>query len=128
MASPVDLIFALGVGIGLVTVVIYNPIAYNVFNIERNGAIINQKYLTRSGVVKAGYNLLEIGLSLVTVILVYLTYQNVNLLINSICNLPEDVIVIPGEPFGFATLYLVFYGAIIRLGHMVKMFTKKKGQ
>ena len=32
-SSPIDFIFFLGVGIGLVTIVVYNPIAYNVFRL-----------------------------------------------------------------------------------------------
>ena len=32
--SPIDLIFFLGVGIGLATIVVYNPIAYNVFDLS----------------------------------------------------------------------------------------------
>lgn len=34
----------LGVGIGLVTIVVYNPIAYNVFDIVRGGEIVNHRY------------------------------------------------------------------------------------
>ena len=34
-SSPIDFIFFLGVGIGLVTIVVYNPIAYNVFRLTR---------------------------------------------------------------------------------------------
>lgn len=35
--SPLDLILLLGIGTGLATVVVYDPIAYSVFNIKRGG-------------------------------------------------------------------------------------------
>lgn len=124
--TPVDLILFLSLGTGLVTVVIFNPIAYNVFEIVRNNEIVNKKYLSKSGVVRAGYNLLEIGLSAITVILVYLTYQNVNVLIGTVAKLPADTVVIPGEPFGFATLYLLFYSAITSLGRRITGLIRKK--
>ena len=47
--SPIDLIFFLGVGIGLVTIVVYNPIAYNVFDIVRGGEIVNHRYRNKKG-------------------------------------------------------------------------------
>ena len=48
-SSPIDFIFFLGVGIGLVTIVVYNPIAYNVFRLTRNGEILNHTYRNISG-------------------------------------------------------------------------------
>lgn len=45
--SPIDLIFFLGVGIGLVTIVVYNPIAYNVFDIVRGGEIVTTGTATK---------------------------------------------------------------------------------
>lgn len=51
-SSPIDFIFFLGVGIGLVTIVVYNPIAYNVFRLTRNGEILNHTYRNISGAKK----------------------------------------------------------------------------
>lgn len=107
--DPVDLIFFLGAGIGIVTVVIYNPVAYGMFDIVRNKRITNKAYYERKGWENARYRLWEIFKSIGLTALVYFTYQNVNLLIVSIRQLPEQTIVIPGEPFGFATLYVVYY-------------------
>lgn len=120
-SSPLDLIFFLGVGIGLVTVVIYNPIAYSAFDIVRGGEIVNKTRKGRSGAAKALDNLLEIGKSLLVVILIYLTYQGVNELLVKALERPEGTVLIPGEPFGFATLYLLFYSAL------VGVFTQLRG-
>lgn len=115
-ADPMDLIFFLGVGIGLVTVVIYDPIVYSAFDIVRGGEIVNRKRKGWSGARRALGNLAEIGISLAVVVLVYLTYQGVNELLVKVLERPENTVIIPGEPFGFATLYLLFYSALVGLG------------
>lgn len=118
--SPIDLIFFLGVGIGLVTIVVYNPIAYNVFDIVRSGESINRRRQLRKGYQKALDNLGEIGLSMLVVILVYLSYQNINLLIIVLFGLDQNAVPFAGEPFGFATLYTLFYSIITDLIHKIK--------
>lgn len=114
-SDPLDLIFFLGVGIGLATIVVYNPIAYSAFDIVWAGEIVNQARKKRRGAAKALDNLAEIGVSFCVVILVYLTYQNVNLLLVELLERPEGTVLVPGEPFGFATLYLLFYCALTGL-------------
>ena len=106
--DPLDLIFFLGVGIGLMTVVIYNPIAYNAFDIVRGGEIVSKTRKNRSGAAKARDNLLEIVLSLCVVVLIYMTYQGVNELLVQMLEREAGTVIIPGEPFGFAALYVLF--------------------
>lgn len=127
-SSPIDFIFFLGVGIGLVTIVVYNPIAYNVFRLTRNGEILNHTYRNISGAKKAARNLVEIAASMITVILVYLTYQNLNLLLNQMLELPVETVLIPGEPFGFATLYLLFYTVLSELAAKLRDRKEKRGK
>lgn len=112
-SDPLDLIFFLGVGIGLMTVVVYNPIAYSAFDIVRGGQVVNRARKNRSGAVKARDDLVEIVLSLCVVVLVYLTYQGVNELLVKVLEREEGTVLIPGEPFGFATLYLLFHSALV---------------
>lgn len=119
-SDPLDLIFFLGVGIGLMTVVIYNPIAYSAFDIVRGGEIVNKTRKNRSGAAKARDNLLEILQSLLVVILVYLTYQGVNELLVKVLEREEGTVLIPGEPLGFATLYLLFYSALVGIAGQVR--------
>lgn len=118
--SPIDLIFFLGVGIGLVTIVVYNPIAYSVFDIVRGGEIINRRRQGRKGYQRALDGLGEIGLSMLVVILVYLCYQNINQLIVALFGLEQGTVSIPGEPFGFATLYTLFYSVATGLIYKIK--------
>ena len=125
-SSPMDLIFFLGVGTGLVTVVVYNPIAYSAFDIVRGGEIVNKARKKRSGAAKALDNLLEIGRSLVVVVLIYLTYQGVNELLVKALERPEGTVIIPGEPFGFATLYLLFYSALVGVFSQLRARAKEQ--
>ena len=113
--DPVDLVFFLGVGIGLVTICIYNPIAYAVFDIKRRGEIVNQEYYQRKGWQNAALKLAEIFKNIFLVALVYLTYQGINLLFNQMRGLSMDTVSVPGEPFGFATLYLLYYQVVMGL-------------
>ncbi len=126
--DPIDLIFFLGVGIGLVTIVVYNPIAYGMFDIVKRGQISNKAYYERKGWQNAIYRLAEIFKSMILVGLVYLTYQGFNLLLNQICGLPADTVLIPGEPFGFATLYLIYYQMVSGLADTVREARGKGGQ
>ena len=128
LSDPLDLIFLLGVGMGLVTVLIYNPIAYGMFDIKRRGQIANQSYYARKGWQNAAYKLKEIFKSLVVVGLVYLTYQNVNLFLNRRMELPADNVLIPGEPILFATLYLLYYQALGGLADTIRSAVQKGGQ
>ena len=98
--SPIDLIFFLGVGIGLVTIVVYNPIAYNVFDIVRGGEIVNHRYRNKKGWQRALQTLGDLGLSMLVVILVYLSYQNINLFLVGLLGLSPETVVVAGELFG----------------------------
>ena len=125
MESPVDLIFWLGVAIGLSDVFIYQPIAYSAFQLERKGENLNLRHWRRKGWRKAAHNLAVIGECMLVTLLVYLTYQNVNLLLIRLGNLPEETVVVAGEPFGFATLYLIFHAALV--GILEKLRPPRQG-
>lgn len=127
-ADPIDLIFFLGAGMGLVTIVIYNPIAYGMFDIVKKGKISNHSYYERKGWQNALYNLAEIFKNVVLVILVYLTYQEFNMLLNRIFQQPADIVMLPGEPFGFASLYLIYYNLLAGVTDTVRKAGKKGGQ
>lgn len=107
--DPLDLMFILGMGIGIATICIYNPIAYRMFRIEKRGKIFNKTYYERTGWQNAMINILEIVKNVLIVVLIYYTYQNLNLLLNQLAGYPLDTITVPGEPFGFASLYMLYY-------------------
>jgi len=124
--DALDLIFFLGLGVGLAMIFIYNPIAYGMFRIQRRGKLLNKPYYERKGWQNAGYKLAEIFKNMVIVWLVYLTYQNVNVMLNRLGQLPEETVLIPGEPFGFATLYLLYYQLLSGLVDTVRRALEQK--
>lgn len=125
--DPVDLVFFLGTGIGLATILVYNPIAYGMFDMVRRGQIVNQAYYERRGWQNAAVKLAEIFKNLFLVFLVYMAYQSLNLFAERLLSLPAGTVTIPGEPFGFATLYLIFYQLFTGLTDKVKEAAKSTG-
>ena len=75
------------------------------------GWIVGMCYFMMGFGTQAG----DLGLSMLVVILVYLSYQNINLLLVGLLGLSPETVVVAGEPFGFATLYTLFYSAITGL-------------
>lgn len=125
--DPMDLIFFLGIGLGFATILIFNPIAYGMFDMVRKGKIANQSYYARKGWQNAVLKLAEIFKNLIIVILVYLTYQCVNMVLVQGLELVEGTVVLPGEPFGFATIYLIYYHVLSGLIDTIDMAVHKKG-
>ena len=128
LADPLDLIFFLGLGLGLVTVFLYNPIAYRMFDIVRKGKISNKSYFERSGWQNAVLKLAEIFKNMVLVFLVYMTYQSVNLLLEQLFLLPEGTVTIPGEPIGFATIYIIYDSLLTGLFDTVSKVRQEDGR
>lgn len=128
--SPLDLILLLGIGTGLATVVIYDPIAYSAFDIKKGDVSLSRRYMGVTGWRRALGNLAEIGRCLLIVFLVYFTYQNINTILVQLAELPEDTVVIPGEPFGFATLFIFFHwllsGLVTNIMRIIS--EKRRGQ
>ena len=71
------------------------------------------------------YKLQEIFKNMFLVLLVYFTYQNVNILFNHILGKPMETVLIPGEPFGFATLYLLYYYVLTGIGDTIREARQK---
>ena len=125
-ADPLDMIFFLGLGLGLATLFLYNPVAYRMFDIVRKGKIYNQSYFERSGWQNAVLKLAEILKNLILVFLIYMTYQSVNLLLERLFHLPEGTVTIPGEPIGFAVIYIIYYSLLTGLMDTVTEMRKKE--
>ncbi len=102
-------LFFLGVGIGLVTIVVYNPIAYNVFDIVRGGEIVNHRYRNKKGWQRALQTLGDLGLSMLVVILVYLSYQNINLFLVGLLGLSPETVVVAGETLRILPPYILCF-------------------
>jgi hypothetical protein len=113
--SALDLVFFLSIGIGLATAFIFNPIIYGMFDLRRNGKSLNQAYYAQPVWKRVLQKLWEIGKCTVVVVLVFITYQLVNIAIISVRSLPPDTVVLKGEPFLFATFFVCYYNIISTL-------------
>jgi len=125
--SAFGLVLFLGLVLGFVTIFVFNPIIYRMFDVVRRGKIVNSVYATRSFGKRVIFSLLVILKCLGLVILVAYTYQGLNSLIVLVRNLPEGTVVLKGEPILFATFYTVYYqGMNILEDTLVAMFEKEK--
>lgn len=107
--SFIDLVFFLGVAGGLGTVFIFDPIVYGMFDVTRAGRIVNKKYYERTVWQGAARKLMELFKNFTVNALVAATYTAGNLMLCAWAGAPEGTILWAGEPFGYATLYLIFY-------------------
>ncbi len=107
--DPLDLIFALGIGIGVCTVFVFHPIVYHMFNIHRRGKMANKAYLNRTVMENVSLSLREIVRCFFIVVLVFLVYQYINIALIAMFGLAEDVVVLAGEPILFAVFFVLLY-------------------
>lgn len=110
--SAFDLIFILALATSVGMIFIFNPIVYGMFEIERNGVIINKKINERSVWVGALMKIGEFFKCFIVTILVFFSYQFINLGINKWLGKTADTVVIKGEPIIYATLFVIFYNLL----------------
>lgn len=79
------------------------------FDIKRNGKIVNKKINERHIWEGALLKTFDFFMCLVVSILVYATYECINRLIIHFGNMSSTTVPFPVEPFGYATLFLIFY-------------------
>lgn len=107
--TTIDLTLVLAMVMGMLTVFVFDPIIWRVFDVTVDGKNQNEAYFKQPQHVAYGRKLLELVRCMVTVFLVTAVYQWVNIAIVKIGNLPEGTVVWKGEPFLFATVYTVLY-------------------
>lgn len=113
--SALDLVFFLSIGIGLATAFIFNPIIYGMFDLRRDGKSLNKAYYTQPVWKRVLQKLREVGKCTIVVVLVYITYQLINIALISARSLPPDTVVLKGEPILFTTFFLCYYNLISAL-------------
>lgn len=110
--DPFDLIFVLALVISLGHMLIFNPIIYGMFDIKRNGKIVNKKINERKIWEGSLIKILDFFKSLSASLVVYVAYILINRLVIELAHMDGTKLPFPVEPFGYATLFLVFYLAI----------------
>ncbi len=126
LEDPFALIFFLGLGMGLVTAFLINPIIYHMFTIQRRGKIANKKYFQRSVLQGALFKLLDFLKAFVINILIFITYQLLNQALILLLELNPDRVVVPGEPILYATFYTFYYSIFVGIANTVAKALSKK--
>lgn len=103
-SSLIDLVFFLGLSIGLINTFLVNPIIKMLFNIGWHKSYGSSTYIER---IKC--RIKDITLGFVVTLLVMFLYNFINSIANNVLNLSEGEIFLPGEPL----LYGLFYASII---------------
>ncbi|GEM02362.1 hypothetical protein SAMN05421839_13022 [Halolactibacillus halophilus] len=101
--SLLDLVFFLGVGIGLVDSFIVGPILA-----EFSGEGTRVKYMERTLGQKIVHRLFSVVKSIFIVILIMFTYQLINAVLQMVFTQSAQTPVIMGEPILFGILYMVY--------------------
>lgn len=104
-----ELVFFLGLGMGIANLFLFNSVICSVFEIKRRGQIANKKMSDRTIIEGAFYFLSEIFKSMLTVYLVSWCYQGINLLVNYMLNKPLESISFGIEPITFGIIFTIIY-------------------
>lgn len=107
--EPLDQMFFIGLGIGVAHIFVLHPLIYSMFNIKRNGKIVNKKYYERTILEGVLVKLGEIVKCVLCSFTVGFLYVGLNLLINLIFNLPDDTIKLGVEPILYGLFFMLFY-------------------
>ncbi len=129
--TTLDLIFFLGLGMGIGNLFIFNPIISSVFDIERRGKIANKKMTERSIPEGIFYMLSEIFKSMLAVYIVSWIYEGINILINKIGNYPSEHVGFPVEPISYAIIFVIIYSILGFIWDLIVILYEKvfkKGQ
>lgn len=108
--SAIDFIFFLGLSIGIMNILIINPVFQKMFNLKSN-----KKYTDTSTLEKVKMRLGEIFKSMINVLFIVYTYSLINILLINIFSLSREAVPLPGEPITFGILYVVIFTLFERL-------------
>jgi len=107
--SGLDLIFMLSVALGFLTILVFDPIMYAMYDISKNGIIMNDLYKHHTVMQGVLMKLAEFIKSSLSVVATSASYYFCNIFLTNITNSPADTILIKGEPILFAIIYTAFY-------------------
>ncbi|MFA7108900.1 MAG: hypothetical protein WC162_07125 [Sphaerochaetaceae bacterium] len=107
--SGIDLIFMLSIALGFLTILVFNPIMYAMYDISKNGIIMNDLYKHHTVMQGVLMKLAEFIKSSLSVVTTSASYYICNILLTNITNSPDGTILLKGEPILFAVIYTAFY-------------------
>ncbi|QUI24666.1 hypothetical protein HZI73_21225 [Vallitalea pronyensis] len=120
-SSVIDFIFFLGLSLGVMNMLIVNPILRRTFNLDSN-----RYYLDSTVGQKVRMRLSEIFKSMLIVFIMVYIYAMINSLLIQLLSLSEQSIPLPGEPITFGIMYTVLYWLIEQVIKRLKDKTIKE--
>lgn len=120
-SSVIDFIFFLGLSLGVMNMLIVNPILRRTFNLDSN-----RYYLDSTVGQKVRMRLSEIFKSMLIVFIMVYIYAMINSLLIQLLSLSEQSIPLPGEPITFGIMYTVLYWLIEQVIKRIKDKTIKE--
>ncbi len=105
--DPVDFIFVLALISSAAIIIIFNPICHYMFDIERNGIIMNKEIQNRKIYQGVLFNLFEFVRCLLVTVLIYLTYELINMAFIHLTN--ADYLILQGEPILYGVFFTLYY-------------------
>lgn len=123
--SSIDQMFFIGLGIGVAHIFVLHPLVYSMFNIKRNGKIVNKKYYERTILEGVFVKLGEIFKCIVCSFIVGFTYVGINMAINSIFGYSDDTIKFGGEPIMYGLFFMLCYVGISFLTSKIALLHEK---
>jgi hypothetical protein len=107
--SGIDLIFMISTAMGFLTILIFNPVMYAMYDITKHGIIMNDFYKHHTVMQGVLMKLAEFMKSALSVIATSASYYLINMVLRNITNAPDDTIILKGEPILFAVIFCIFY-------------------
>ncbi len=114
--SFIDIMFALGVGLSIMNLLIIEPIIHNMFKTEKH-----EYYLDTSISTKVKRRFITIGLNFLIVFLIMYTYEFINIAILNILNLAKgESVPLPAEPILFGVFYVLYFSLFKQILKKIK--------
>lgn len=124
--TVIDMIFVLGLGIGLFTIVVLDPVIYGFLEIERDGEVVAKAYYQRTIFQNVYLRLGEIVKAVTIVAIVTVIYGYINVILINIRNLSETQVPFQAEPIMFGVFYILIFMLFRLIYRMAKKLIKKK--
>jgi hypothetical protein len=102
--SSIDLMFTLGLVMGLFNILIINPVLRMMFYLGPRRPAHENTFMQRMS-----DHLVELIKSMGIVFIVFLVYITINQALVTLLRLPEDAVPLPGEPVLFGLFYLLVF-------------------
>lgn len=120
--DPIDLMFFLGITIGVGHIFVLHPLVYSMFDIKRNGKIINKKYYERTILEGVFVKFAEIFKCIFCSFLTGFTYIFLGYILVDVIGLTNSI---PVEPIIYGVFFVCYYVLTSTVTNLIIKFYEK---